>query len=173
MVAKKPKREIERESEKVLQRYGLYSLPTDPLLLAHKLGIDVNNAKFNDDSLSALIARRGSTTRIFIAQSEPPYRKRFSIAHELGHYFLHLQGDGEIADKRIQMYRRGNDPRPDDWDEDRVREIEANRFAAALLMPEEFVRDEWSVNPNVSAMSKIFKVSQEAMGYRIDDLNLR
>ncbi len=171
MGTRKSKYEIEQEAKKVLQRYGLYSLPTDPLGLAHKLGITVNNVEFIDDSLSALIARKGETTRIFVAQSEPPYRKRFSVAHELGHYFLHLPGDGEIVDKRIHMYR-GKALNGGDWDEGRAREIEANRFAAALLMPEEFVRDQWEVTPNVSAMAKIFKVSQSAMGYRIDDLDI-
>ena len=171
MATKKPNCEIERETEKVLQRYGLYSLPTDPLLLAHKLGIAVNNAEFNDASLSALIARRGSTTRIFVAQSETPYRKRFSLAHELGHYFLHLRGDAEIVDKRNYMFRERT-PSAGNCNDSRAREVEANRFATALLMPEEFVRAEWEVNPNVSAMAKIFKVSPEAMEYRIDDLDL-
>ena len=162
---------IEQQAKDILRQHGLYSLPIDPVLLANELGVTVNNAKFANDSLAALIAKRGKNAQIFVEQSDPPYRKRFSIAHELGHHFLHLQEDGEIVDKRADMFRE-RIPDGEDWSWGRYREIEANLFAAALLMPEELVREEWEVNPDVSTMAKIFNVSEEAMGYRIDALYL-
>ena len=163
------KMEVEQRAKEILKQHGLYTLPVDPVLLANRLGVTVNNAKFADDSWAALIARRGQNTRVFVEQSDPPYRKRFSIAHELGHHFLHLMEDGEIVDKRADMFRERS-PQREEWSQNRFREIEANWFAAALLMPEEFVRTEWEANPNVSTMAKIFNVSEEAMGYRLDAL---
>ena len=162
---------IEQHAKSVLKQHGLYALPIDPVLLANKLGITVNNAKFADDTWAALIAKRGPSTRIFVEQSDPPYRKRFSIAHELGHHFLHLMEDGEILDKRADMFRERlvsveSSPR------NRSKEVEANWFAAALLMPAELVQTEWEANPNVTTMAKIFNVSEEAMGYRLDALGL-
>ncbi len=134
------------------------------------LGITVNNAKFFDESLAALIVKRGQTTRIFVEQSDRPYRKRFSIAHELGHHFLHLDEDGEIIDKRGDMFR---EKEPDGlMSEDRMREIHANWFATELLMPTEFVREEWSKNPSTSYLARAFNVSEEAIGYRVDALDL-
>ena len=162
---------VELHAKEILSQHGLYSLPVDPVLLANRLGIAVNNAKFSDDSCAALIAKRGPTTRIFVEQSDPPYRKRFSIAHELGHHFLHLLEDGEIVDSRADMFRE-REPADGPISELRLREIHANWFAAALLMPEEFVRAEWEKNSSVSRLAKVFNVSEEAMGYRLDALDL-
>ena len=163
--------EIEQRAKEILSQHGLYSLPIDPVLLANRIGVKINNAKFADDAWAALIARRNHTTRIFVEQSDPPYRKRFSIAHELGHHFLHLLDDGEIVDKRADMFRE-REPSTGDLSEDRIREIQANWFAAALLMPADLVRAEWHIDPSVRHMARLFNVSEEAMGYRLDTLNL-
>ncbi len=162
---------MERQAKEVLTQHGLFSVPVDPVLLANRLGVTVNNAKFSDDSWSALVAKRNHTTRIFVEQSDPPYRKRFSIAHELGHHFLHLLEDGEIVDKRADMFRE-KEPDMVSISEERFREIQANWFAAALLMPEDLVRTEWHRNPSIRRMAELFNVSEEAMGYRLDTLDL-
>ena len=163
--------EIERRARDVLSQHGLYSLPVDPVLLANKIGVKVNNAKFADDAWAALIAKRNQVTRVFVEQSDPPYRKRFSIAHELGHHFLHLPEDGEIVDKRADMFRE-REPITGQISDDRIREIQANWFAAALLMPADLTRAEWNRTPSVRHMARLFNVSEEAMGYRLDTLNL-
>lgn len=51
-------------------------------------------------------------------------RKRFTLAHELGHMLMHVLGDFPIPDYRDQ----------------KEREKEANRFASEFLMPEEAIR---------------------------------
>ena len=162
---------IELQAKEILLQHGLYSLPIDPVRLANRLGISVNNAKFADDSRAALIAKRGETTRVFVEQSDPPYRKRFSIAHELGHHFLHLLSDGEIVDSHSDMFR-GKEPAIGYMSERRLREIEANWFAASLLMPEDLIKVEWEKNSSVPQLARICNVSREAMGYRLDDLDL-
>ena len=163
--------QIERRAKEILVQHGLFAVPVDPIDLASKLGISVHNAKFADDSLAGLIAKRAGHAQILVEQSDPPYRKRFSIAHELGHHFLHLPNDGQIVDKRVDMFRE-KQPTAAAWSEQRNREIEANWFAASLLMPEELVRELWAENPSVIVMARLFNVSQEAMGYRIDSLDL-
>lgn len=163
--------QIERRAKEILLQHGLYAIPVDPVDLASKLGITVHNAKFADDSLAGLIAKHGEHSQILVEQSDPPYRKRFSIAHELGHHFMHLPDGGQIVDKRVDMFRE-KQPTAAAWSEQRRREIEANWFAAALLMPEELVREYWAENPRVMVLARIFNVSEEAMGYRIDALDL-
>ena len=162
---------VEQRAMEVLRQHGLYSLPIDPVQLASRLGVTVNNAKFADDSLAGLIARRGDRTQILVEQTDPPYRKRFSIAHELGHHFLHLLEDGEIVDNRADMFRQ-KDPVGGHISGARLRELQANWFAAALLMPEEFVREEWAREPSVAHMARVFNVSEDAIGYRVDALDL-
>ena len=132
----KTRSQIEQRAKEILIQHGLYSVPVDPVDLAGKLGFTVHNAKFADDSLSGLIAKRGDHAQILVEKSDPPYRKRFSIAHELGHHFLHLLNDGQIIDRRVDMFREKQPSVAAPFSQ-RNREVEANWFAAALLMPED------------------------------------
>lgn len=164
--------EIEKSAMEILQQHGLFSLPIDPVTLANKEGIKVHNAAFSDDGVSGMVARRGKNISMLVNQSDPPYRKRFSIAHELGHHFLHLTEDGEIVTKKIDLFRVYLKPEDKD-DEEKRRDVEANQFAAALLMPETFVKDFYEKKSlNLKQMAKIFNVSEEAMGIRLEVLRL-
>lgn len=163
--------EIEQRAADVLRRHGLESIPIDPVVLANRLGMAVHNAKFSDDSLVGMIAKRGDKTTLLVNSDDSPFRKRFTIAHELGHHFLHLLEDGEFVDGEASLFRGlGEDQR--EAPPDRRREIQANLFAAALLMPEPAVRREWEQLKSVDAMARRFNVSESAMGIRIGQLGL-
>jgi len=163
--------EIERYAMEVLQKHGLFSLPVDPVVLANREGIKVHNAKFSDDSISGMVARRGDNVSMLVDQSDPPYRKRFSIAHELGHHFLHLAGDGEIVTKRVDLFRESIKPEYE-ADEGKRKEVEANQFAAALLMPEVLLKEAWQGRTCIREMARLFNVSEEAMGIRLSSLRM-
>ncbi len=86
----------------------------------------------NVDEFEAKIEKLDDGFKITLARSYPPLRKRFSIAHELGHLFLHMgylidddkwDSVGEYTDS--VYYRFGHN----------TEESEANEFAASLLMP--------------------------------------
>ncbi len=53
-------------------------------------------------------------------------RKRFAIAHEIGHFELHSESQLIICTEQDMMQ----------WKSNNIQEIEANEFAANLLMPE-------------------------------------
>ena len=166
-----PSSVIEAKATEILSRHHLTTVPIDPLLLAHCERIEVNNATFTNSDVAGMIVKRGHDVAILINRSDPPFRKRFTIAHELGHFFLHLDDDGEFVDKDANLFRR----QPDDArviTEDRNREIQANMFAASLLMPAAEVRRYWRERRSVDELAKIFKVSNMAMGIRVDSLDL-
>ncbi len=168
--------EVECRVRKELERVGLYRLPVNPIQVANRLGISVEYAKFPDGSTTGMIAAKGGGGRIFAAKLDLPYRLRFTIAHEIGHYFLHLMEgnvikDGEVRDRLIDMFLE-REPSAGLVSEELMREIEANWFATELLMPMEFVREEWARNPNIPSLARMFGVTEEAIGYRVADLNL-
>jgi hypothetical protein len=119
--------EIENHARDILQKHGLFSIPVDPVLLANKEGIKVHNATFSDDGISGMVAKRGSSITMLVNQSDPPARKRFSIAHELGHHFLHLMEDGELITRKTDLFRGYGGEQLGVLDPDKRKEIEANQ----------------------------------------------
>lgn len=98
--------------------------------------------------------------QIFVNASDVPARRRFTIAHELGHWVCQcLEGRGE------SVMCRAEDVSPN---ADRSLEREANVFAAELLMPEQAVRQVAAVE-DVAAR---FGVSDLAMQWRLYSFDL-
>lgn len=62
---------------------------------------------------------------IIINKNFPNDRKRFTLAHELGHILMHITGDFPVPNHR----------------DEKQKEIEANRFASEFLMPEEGIKN--------------------------------
>lgn len=97
-------------------------------------------------------------------------RRRFTIAHELGHWRLH--SDGAEAHTRFcrsdEVGATAAEARTA-----RAVEREANRFAAALLMPEALLRNEAPRHRlNVQILADRFGVSGAAMQVRLESLNM-
>jgi hypothetical protein len=118
---------------------------------------------------------------IVINESHSSARQRFTVAHELGHILLH-RFSRPHADGRIQV--RFRDTRSSDGN---VREeIEANEFAAELLMPERYVRPRavrWALDvmdprsdkaalTQLRTEAKKLRVSVQALSFRIANLGL-
>jgi Zn-dependent peptidase ImmA (M78 family) len=127
-------------------------------------------------SESGFLHREGSRVVIGINSRNSPKRQRFTIAHELGHWLLH-EGKPLIVDQSVMINRRdGVSSQATDQEE-----IEANHFAAALLMPKTFIADAitghlrtgiGSREELVAALARDFDVSNEAMGYRLINLGV-
>lgn len=162
--------EIEKISKKVLAEAGVGGPPVDPIAIAAKHGIRIHNAEFEDESVAGLIHREGDEVLMLVRNNDSPFRKRFTIAHELGHYFLHDDDPSELVVKTLDLFRdtetSGN---VNEYD---LLEVQANRFAAALLMPEEQLRKIFVECKSLSELAVRFNVSEEAMGIRLVRLGL-
>jgi Zn-dependent peptidase ImmA (M78 family) len=162
--------EIESRAQETLREHGLLAIPVDPVLLAKRLGIKVHNAVFSEDNIAGMVRRKGSDILMLVKETDPPFRKRFTIAHELGHHFLH--GEDEIVVKDLDLFRSEILPGPTQETRDRIIETQANQFAAALLMPKDLVTEEFSAGRKLPELARFFNVSQAAMGYRLNSLRL-
>jgi Zn-dependent peptidase ImmA (M78 family) len=165
------KKQIENVARKVLESTKLSKIPVDPIEIANNLNIKVQNAVFNDESLSGMIAKREDNTIILVNLNDSPFRKRFTIAHELGHYIMHIKETGEFVDHDIDLFR-GEEQLTSEYSNARKEEIEANIFASALLMDEEQVKKEWESYKDISKLAESFQVSRTAMGIRTGSLGL-
>lgn len=148
----------------VLQLIRQYqqAIPVDVEAIVYDLGITVETLSSLKDTDAGYIKYVNGKYVIGINASHHPHRKRFTLAHELAHYFLHkdlINGDG-INDNTL--YRSF---KPE------VNERDANRLAALILMPNDFV-NEFFDNPdcytlNVKEFADRFLVSEQAMAIQL------
>ena len=121
------------------------------------LGLYVEEAALEGSGLLVPAERR-----IVVNASEPEPRRRFTLAHELGHWVCQVL-EGHAA----PVYCRDVDV---SQAADRALEREANVFAAELLMPEPAVRE--AFGGSVPECAATFGVSEEAMHWRLYNLGL-
>lgn len=146
----------------------------DPLKIAKHYGIIVEKTIMFDGIGRSYFD--GEHLYIFY-QPTTPNRDKFTIAHELGHIFIHFKKGikFEFEDKEIfspannteyalsaARGLEGND----------VYEREANRFAAELLVSYDALKDFLDKIPagmqtNTIALSQLFRVSEEMMYYTV------
>lgn len=93
------------------------------------------NAELKEGVLGEIKKIEKDKYKISIQKTDHYYRKRFTMAHELGHYLFHRDklGDGiDDTEEYRAKYRKVDSVSDDD-------EIEANGFAAGVLMPDSLV----------------------------------
>jgi Zn-dependent peptidase ImmA (M78 family) len=121
----------------LLQQNKITAPPINVDKIAESLNISVKKHPYDEEhELSAMLIRDGGNVIIGVNSNHSEQRQRFSIAHEIGHFLLH-EGDKLIVDRQIKYqvnFRNKKSSLGID-----INEIEANRFASALLMPEHFI----------------------------------
>ena len=159
-------KKIRDKVETLLKQSRISKPPVPVQKIAENLGLDVRYAPFEGD-LSGALVRGDGEAYIGVNSLHHPNRQRFSIAHELGHYMLH-KGMKVHVDKDFHVNWRDDDSsKAINRDE-----IEANRFAAELLMPTRFlvrdIEELKSVNQEIAhTLAKRYKVSSQAMRIRL------
>jgi Zn-dependent peptidase ImmA (M78 family) len=160
------------EARALLTEFGINEAPIDPVQLAEKLGVLVVPQDMPGD-VSGMLLRRDGEQVIGVNQKHHPNRQRFTVAHELGHLRLH-RGRPLILDTDTRVNFRDT---VSSMATDRE-EMEANRFAAALLAPEPMVRhaareaEFRTAKQLVHLMARHFDMSDMAMNYRLINLGI-
>lgn len=162
---------------------GLTQDFVDPCHIANHFKIELVEDDSLSDDIIGEIACEKNTAKIKINPRNNHYepRRNFTIAHEIGHYFLHLNDNCEgFVDNKKTMNRTASF-----WDK---KESEANDFAANLLMPVSVIIkngkciiDNYKRENNAQSMPKeefivklsdILKVSRESLGFRLKNLGV-
>ena len=174
---------IRSKCQNIIKKHDISDLPIDLKQLANNLNITIQEKLFESE-FSGLLAVNDGKVTIAVNKNHSVNRKRFTIAHELGHFFLHVDGKKELfVDKSF------NRDITSSKGSDRV-EIEANRFAAELLMPSNLLKaeikkqreqelfsfdddsDQSIDDTMVSKLSQKFGVSAQAMEIRLSNMVL-
>lgn len=138
--------------------------------IAEFLKIKVCYESLSDNVSGVLDCRQDNLPIILINKDHHLNRKRFSLAHEIGHFVLHkfkgIHMDNKVffrADTKNLIGQK--------------MEREANLFAAEILMPAKQVQEAWSriianwVEDNyINKLAQEFQVSGDAMLIRLKEM---
>lgn len=165
--------EIRRRVEELLEKAKIKEPPVSMSIpkLATILGVTVRRGPMPDE-LSGFLLHEANGVVIGINSLHAKARQAFTFAHECGHFLLHPSAN--FVDRGFFYFRDARSAQASDR-----REIEANQFAAELLMPERFVQKELKGRridiedgDRIQELAKVFGVSSQALTFRLINLDL-
>lgn len=169
-------RKAEQAAARLLDESGVVAPPVPVKRIATDLGVQVIDEKL-DREVSGILFREDNGPNIIVVNStHAPVRRRFSIAHEIGHLRLHA-GRPVIVDHLVRGRVNLRDQRSSLATSQE--EIEANGFAAAMLMPPDWIGTDVEASLGQPARQMIetlaarYDVSPQAMELRLVNLGLR
>ncbi|MDZ8089962.1 MAG: ImmA/IrrE family metallo-endopeptidase [Nostoc sp. DedQUE12b] len=167
-------KEIEKNATDLLESLKSMDLPVRVDAIAYRLGLMVEFVPLGEEVSGLLVIENGKGT-IGINEAHIPVRQRFTLAHEIGHYILHKEQSELFIDKKYTAIFRDSRSSSGEL----RREIQANQFAAALLMPRKLVENEIKARGldlgddcMLRKLAEDFEVSIQAMAYRLSNMNI-
>jgi Zn-dependent peptidase ImmA (M78 family) len=159
--------DVQREADKIRKSLG-YEPGDDVSAVVARLGGRIVVRSFWETMTSedgSIVIRGPKDFDIYLSDATSPRRDRFTIAHELGHYFLHFARQRtSMPPGSVMVAQRSATGRE---------ETEAHWFAAEFLMPaQEFKRAWLAYDRSVSTLAHHFEVSTHAVEVRVSSLGL-
>lgn len=172
------RKKIEEMVEALLKEHKIYSAPIDVEALVRAQAIKIRHDEV-DDELSGFLLRDVEKKEIILGVNSRHHenRIRFTMAHELGHFFLH-EGEKVHLDSDKVAYKINHRDQNTSKGEDDS-EKEANYFAAELLMPTKFLAEDLTGikldlldegNLVLTELAAKYKVSVQALTFRLANL---
>lgn len=167
----------EEHAESLLDELSCDQFPVPVDKLAKQLGAQLRYSPL-DEELSGMIFIRNGVPIIGINSLHHLNRQRFTIAHEIGHLRMHPDQITAAVhvDKGFQVPVLFRDAKSAEGTE--RWEIEANQFAAALLMPRKHLAQALATvagdiedQAPIEQMARKFRVSVATLNYRIRSLH--
>jgi Zn-dependent peptidase ImmA (M78 family) len=174
------RRQIRALAERLLEEHGALRRPVPIEDVASALGIVIRRSATDEEVSGFLYRDKTGTTVIGVNARQHPNRQRFTTAHELGHFLLHVRSgvhvdstsNGPLVLLRSEVSSEGTDPE----------EVEANAFASEVLMPAslfeqdlqkyaplDLMEDE-ALDEAFSQLASLYQVSKQAVAFRVSRL---
>lgn len=175
-MATQNRKKAENAARELLDEMRITRPPIPVEKIARQLGARLRFSPL-DEELSGMVLVKDGAPVIGVNALHHPNRQRFTIAHEIGHLRMHLDqiADEIHVDKQFPVLMR------DVVASTGVNkiEIEANSFAAELLMPKhlliESLKDgafDLHDDESITILAKKFKVSLQAIQLRLGQISI-
>ena len=165
------KPDIAALADRILAKAKVSVPPVPVLAIAKSFEIIVRFGPLPDD-LSGFLVHEAERTIIGVNSRQAKPRQTFTLAHELGHFVLHPSAN--FVDRKLIYFRDSQSSEAID-----IKEMQANEFAADLLMPARFIyphlKDrtvDLEDDDFLANLAKRFGVSSQALTFRLLNLNL-
>lgn len=149
----------------LLERLDIHAPPVMLGPIARACGVRVLGWDF-DEAVSGLLLDLEGGPAIGYNRNHARPRRRFTVAHELGHWLLRHHEHFHV-DLSTPTAESGEPP-GFNWQDERA----ANQFAAELLMPTDMVEDAYRADPKTTPLARRFMVSPQAIAFRVGNLEL-
>lgn len=167
--------DIERIVNNIIEENNISDAPVNIEKICQYYDINIEPIDVEDNLSGFFLVNDKKTKIIGYNKNHSDNRKRFTIAHEFGHFQLHLQNAQKFfIDNNTKFFRNEKSSSGE-----LKQEREANAFAAALLMPIPLLEKELNkidenkdINSVVTRLSLAFLVSEESMKYRLINLGV-
>lgn len=165
-------KQIRELVEDLLKRHGVaQKIPVPIEEIARAEGAELRYMPYDGD-LSGMVYRDDDRTVIGVNSLHHPNRERFTIAHELGHMLMH-KGKEVFVDRKFRInFRDGASAEGIEPEE-----IDANRFAAEILIPYDMIVEDLKGQQldavdeeEIAKLARKYRVSTQTMTYRIFNL---
>jgi Zn-dependent peptidase ImmA (M78 family) len=173
---------IEKLCEQLLEEHGIDQPPVPIKEIAEAIGLTVHFKDFEGNNISGFLYRDKESDIIGVNSSHPSTRQRFTIAHEIGHFILHKRDTMRVDRLFTINFRNAVSATATSREE-----IEANAFAATILMPKKLVietignmfkgtidifSDSEELDQLADQLAKDFMVSKQAMLIRLGKIGI-
>lgn len=163
------KKEVIAKAKEFCNEHNVNDYPVEIISLCNKFGLKVYERYLPSNVSGSIVVGSGKFDRynsgnfIMVNLMDSPQRRRFTIAHELAHFILHKESGQALYAHR------------DAGQHDQA-EVEANTFAAYVLMPDELLKDalerlgdhkQLPLPVKVNYISREFAVSRDAAQVRL------
>jgi len=145
-------------ARKILRDTNSFVIPVPIEKIVDHYGFRVAYLNQPSDRFSGILHR--GKKAIGINKNHHLFRQRFSLAHELGHYFLdHPDVEEEIPDEENSLLFK-------------IYENEADEFAGELLVPKDLLKRIFKDTPDIDSLKTKFQVSQHVIIIQISKYGL-
>lgn len=174
--------EAEYFAERILENFWDSVFPVDVVSIAAEIPIVIRYVDFPGETIGLIIKRANDRDpTIFLDSDMTSQRRRFTIAHEIGHYVEHYHLEKKASDvpfwyddpeKLGTEFHRARIPTPSGDPDTRRSEQFADAFAHALLMPSWEVETFAGLGMTRESVARYFGVSVTTMLNRLRMLGI-
>jgi Zn-dependent peptidase ImmA (M78 family) len=161
---------IECAAEQILLSLNIRTIPVPVEEIASRSGIKISRGPSNE--FSGILIRKKDFALIGVNSKDSSTRQRFTIAHELAHFYLHRRKDTFVDYVKYRDNKESVKHSPE--------ERQANMFAAALIMPRKALEKDFKTisrrdftDDELDDLASKYQVSSDAMRFRLINLRLR